>query len=396
MKDIKIQEYFMPGSPIKIDTSIASKMVSLAKEAIGYDVNIMDSGGMIIASSDSARIGKFHEGASRILKGQQPSIEIDETSNWVGVKSGFNIALVCRNETVGVLGITGDPEKVRPYGQVLKLAMEAILEQEILKRNAIRHQTLNDRLHNALINGGLEESEILRYAKKLNIHDGVYRIPLLLRFEGNVNSENVFEILKKSPHSSQQDIMSHWKENDLLIFKCFDDMPLETVYKEYRNIIKVYLSEVFTWGKESGTSFKMYSGSFSRKLADYHLAVKRAVWLTTHRRQPLDMEFLYDYMLYYFSQFIPTSELQDMFQFFVSDVDNEFLQGMYETMDALKKSHYNLNTASKRLFVHKNTLFYRINKYREYYNIDPMGNVRDREFWEYLIGYYYRLAYKID
>ena len=326
----------MAGSPIEIDSTIANMMVKNAKEAIGYDVNIMDSEGIIIASSDPNRIGNFHEGASQILKGQQPSLEIEATSDLIGVKSGFNVLLACRNEPVGVLGITGEPEKVRPYGQVLKLAMEAILEQEVLKRSAIRRQTLSDRLYNGLINGNTEESEILRYAKKLNIHDGIYRIPLLLRFESAVNSDSIYAILKKNSHYSQQDIMSHWKENDLVIFKSFEKIPNETIYIEYRNIIKSYLSEVFEWGKESGIGIKMYSGSFCRKLADYHLAVKRAVWLSAHRRRPVDMEFLYDYTTYYFSQFIPISELQDVFQFFVSEVDSEFLQKMYETMDALK------------------------------------------------------------
>ena len=383
----------MPNSRVEIDSAVAMKMVKTAKEAIGYDINIMDNEGIVIASSDPNRIGKFHEGAYRILKNQQPSIEIDDPSELIGVKSGLNILLMCRNEPVGVLGITGEPEKVRPFGQVLKLAMEAILEQDQLKRSAIRNQTLHDRMTNGLINGYTEESELLRYAKKLNIHDGIYRIPLLLRFETNVKAEMVFEILKKNANYSQQDIMSYWKENDLVIFKSFDKAPVETIYREYRNIIKAYLGDVFAWGNENGCGFKMYSGSFCKKLVDYHLAVKRAVWLSGHRRQPLDLEFLYDYMPYYFSQFIPMTELQDVFQFFTSEVDTDYLQSMYETMDALKKTHYNLDRASKRLFIHKNTLFLRMNKYKQYYNIDPMGNIRDRDFWEYLVLYYFRSQY---
>lgn len=384
----------MAVSQIEIDSTVAMKMVNHAKEAIGYDVNIMDSEGIVIASSDPNRVGKFHEGAYQILKQQQPSIEIESTSDLIGVKSGFNIVLICRNEPVGVLGITGAPEKVRPYGQVLKLAMEAMLEQELLKRSTIRRQTLQDRLHNGLINGNVQESELLQYAKKLNIHTGIFRIPLLLRFEGNVTPEAVFDLLRKNTYHFQQDIMCHWKENDFLVFKCFETIPNETIFSEYRKMITLYLNEVFAWVRLSGLGLKMYSGSFCRKLENYHLAVKRAAWLTLNRKQPLDMEFFYDYMPLYFSQFIPVTELHDVFQFFVSEVDPDFLKGMVETIDALKKSHYNLNGASQRLFVHKNTLFLRIGKYKQFFNIDPMSNVRDRDFWEYLSLYLVKTGQK--
>lgn len=56
---------------------------------------------------------------------------------------------------------------------------------------------------------------------------------------------------------------------------------------------------------------------------------------------------------------------------------------------ALISNNFNLVKASKDLFVHKNTLVYRLEKYKKKFRIDPVNNGRDRDFVRYL-NYYIR------
>ncbi|HBE86333.1 MAG TPA: hypothetical protein DDW53_14450 [Lachnoclostridium sp.] len=53
-----------------------------------------------------------------------------------------------------------------------------------------------------------------------------------------------------------------------------------------------------------------------------------------------------------------------------------------EIAGALIKTNYNLVTASKELFVHKNTLLYRYNKVKDILNINPIESSSDRFFLE--------------
>ena len=60
----------------------------------------------------------------------------------------------------------------------------------------------------------------------------------------------------------------------------------------------------------------------------------------------------------------------------------------FETiMSALKACDYNLNTASRALFLHKNTLVYQFNKIRQALNIDPIHSQADRILVENLLSY---------
>ena len=52
---------------MKISTQDATEIVGELSELIGMKINIMDSNAIIIASSDSNRIGTFHEAAMKSL-----------------------------------------------------------------------------------------------------------------------------------------------------------------------------------------------------------------------------------------------------------------------------------------------------------------------------------------
>ena len=46
---------------IKIDHSLAMQIVNTVKDVCGQDINFIDQSGIIFASTNSKRIGTFHE-----------------------------------------------------------------------------------------------------------------------------------------------------------------------------------------------------------------------------------------------------------------------------------------------------------------------------------------------
>jgi len=81
------------------------------KASIHQDINIMDQDGVIFASTNPARCGKVHQGAVQLLGSELPSLMIWEDDPQKGVQRGINLPIVIGGKTVGVIGITGVPEK---------------------------------------------------------------------------------------------------------------------------------------------------------------------------------------------------------------------------------------------------------------------------------------------
>ena len=51
-----------------ISSKTAQQIVDTVKEFCGYDINFINEKGMILASTDTLRIGTFHEGGMAALK----------------------------------------------------------------------------------------------------------------------------------------------------------------------------------------------------------------------------------------------------------------------------------------------------------------------------------------
>lgn len=116
---------------MKLNKSIAAMIVKRTMQIIPNSVNVMDKEGVIIASGDATRVGQRHTGAVVALRNNQVT-EIDEelAKLWnYEAKEGINLPLHYLGDVVGVVGISGKPELVRQYAQLVKMSAELIMEQ---------------------------------------------------------------------------------------------------------------------------------------------------------------------------------------------------------------------------------------------------------------------------
>ena len=110
--------------------TVAEKLVHEVRKLIEEDIIVSDPEGTIIASTDKSRIGTFHEGAIHALKsGQTLIINRQDEKKWRGVKAGINLPVFFQQEAVCVIGITGNPRQVSPYGELLKKMTEMFIQE---------------------------------------------------------------------------------------------------------------------------------------------------------------------------------------------------------------------------------------------------------------------------
>ena len=120
----------------------ARHIVDEMKTAIHCDINIMDESGVILASTNPVRQGTLHAGALQIIQNDLPSLTIWEDDPASGVQRGINLPVTMEGRTVGVIGITGDPDEVSLFGDIIKRMTEVMLD-------SIRRQEQTDLIDQA-------------------------------------------------------------------------------------------------------------------------------------------------------------------------------------------------------------------------------------------------------
>ena len=106
-----------------IEAAFARKFVEQITQYTEYNINIMNENGIIIASRDPRRIGTFHEVAYRIVTGSEEFVVTTKEGDYPGVLPGINQVIMLDGKREGVVGITGNPDDVRPIALITKMAV---------------------------------------------------------------------------------------------------------------------------------------------------------------------------------------------------------------------------------------------------------------------------------
>lgn len=120
---------------VELSPHQAQSIVDRMMKDIPYNINIMDHTGTIIGSGNKHRIGTLHHGAVEAIRQRKP-VDIHEDEAYV--KKGVNLPIELNGRIVGVVGISGEVEETRPFGNLLKSAVILLIEQNLAleKENA--------------------------------------------------------------------------------------------------------------------------------------------------------------------------------------------------------------------------------------------------------------------
>lgn len=361
---------------------IAERFIARLTAYTDYNINIMNNKGIIIASRNPERIGTFHEIAFDIVTNRKDMIEVTESSKFVGVYPGVNLLLTQNGLPVGVIGVTGAPPEVKPVALIIKMAMETMLEYEYQKELSNKRQNLKERfIHQLLYDRDPDHLELGILAEKLNYREEYLRIPILCSTPKGEHPESFQRKIKTSTLHTSQDISIITRNKQLLIFKTLS--RYSDILSDYRQIIREYL-ESFPQHTEG---CKFYVGTVQDYFHNYQNAFLHCSWLQNHAVSDDYIVFFYDYIDDYMKDTIPKIELHKIFHCFKKELKEKDIQSYLEIIGTLKKNNYNMAASSAELFIHKNTLAFRLDKIRNRFQLNPFQDSSSKEFMEYF--YYY-------
>lgn len=362
-----------------MDKSVFQEFLTGFPDADSLKAAIIDSNGFVAACYMADQIGAFHETAYRILQNHPTSIQCVREEESPTAPPVFYVPLERNDQLMGLLQLTGEEETARIYARVMKQAIEVMLHHEVSAARLQKYNTKFDLfVQKLLYDPQVSRSELEARASRLGFLYDCMRIPVFITTDCIRDFGKLLQQGKGNPHYNTQDIMTLSRSGNVTLFLYLGYG--EEVLRSYREHVEDYLN----WWKEAmsatGCRYQMHVGSIQSNLLYYRSAYSHAVWLNNTARCDGAMNWFYDYTEPFLKSSIPIMEFKEIFDVFAENLPADFLDSYKQLLDSLILCDFNLQPASKRLYVHKNTLSFRLGKIRERLNINPMQDLKQRAF----------------
>ncbi|MGG4663292.1 sugar diacid recognition domain-containing protein [Providencia vermicola] len=354
-----------------LTSQLAQEIVDRTMRIIDCNINVMDENGCIIGSGDSNRLGEFHEGALLAIK-QKRTVVIDEATanNLHGVKPGINLPLYLNNNIVGVIGLTGEPTQIKQFGELVSMTAVMMLEQAEL----YNHLNLNDRFKEeiilAYIENGIIPDNIAEWSKKFNIDFSIPRVAIIIEVDsGQLGVNSAFselqEIKKIIEYNNSDNLVAIQSLTEIVYLSPalnqFNRWDMDEQKKKIKKLeskihnlfklkVKISLGNFFL--EPSGESIKK---SYETAKITMQVGKAKKTNLTIYCYQDIMLP-----VLLYGLNFKWSSEelIKPLNRLIYEDVNGVLIK----TLAAWFKNNLLVSETAKELFIHRNTLDYRLKK----------------------------------
>lgn len=357
---------------MKVSNYLAQDIVNDMKDIINQDINYFDSQGVIIASTDKTRIGDFHGGAKSVIDSKNDLI-IKYDGQFKGARQGINLPVYFQNEIVGVIGITGEKSEVEKYGKIIQKMTEILIKDGYIKEQEKIESDINRQFVEELIfRYHSDDNALIMRAQLLNINTNINRVVAIGRmveldkdepFLTPTNTDKIFNSFKEKIEYNPQNLILQNGMNIIIIYELRVNENIETLinrlkdYIENKYSIKVFFGigntydDLLETKKSYGEAKKALDLALAQNFKEILFYDDLDIGLLTHDL-PLDTINRY---------------IKKVFKEMTRDQINEYSL----IMDAYLKHNGSINKASEELFLHKNTLQYRLNKLKELTGYNP-------------------------
>ena len=366
---------------MQLNTTIARQIVARTMKIIKHSVNVMDSDGRIIGSGDPRRLHQKHDGAILALNNHH-IIEIDHATaqQLQGVKPGINLPIIFQQQAIGVVGISGDPDDVRNYGELVKMTAELIVEQAALMTQVEWHKRHREELVMQLINDtNLDDVQLTTIAERLEIELQQPRIATIIKVlpqDGAAFSlENLQHLvhLLEYPERDNLVAISSVSRNEVVVLKPITvtddgwsrDLEQKRVYKLLKRI-----------GKEANYSIKIALGDYFptiHGLAQSYLTASATMEaaLNSHQYSQQQVFFYQDHILPVLLNQIKAEPWRyQQLQAPLEKLHCHDPRGsLIKTLTAFFDQNCDLAQTCQVLHIHRNTLRYRLDKIEQITNL---------------------------
>ncbi|HWO97292.1 MAG TPA: sugar diacid recognition domain-containing protein [Bacillus sp. (in: firmicutes)] len=339
--------------------SLAKKIIYEVKKLIDEDIIIVNTDGTIIASTDEKRLGTFHEGALLSVKERRKFIITKEDEQRLeGVKPGLNLPIFFSHDVIGVIGITGDPDRILPYGELLK-RMTELLIQESYHSDQLQWRS---RMLEAFVFDWLQLKEwskpFIDRANLLKVDLQADRQLILayLHEHQTFLNEDIWQLIHVWNGEHGHDLFVRWGNDRFLIIQHAQQNMLKEATLQKVKQLKAFIEE--TWN--TSASFGIGQTVEGHALKKSYEQAERALTVAMRENSII---FDADLRLEMCLEDISLSTRKE----FIGRVLDSVLghEELLETFRVFFQQNMSLKQTAEILHIHINTLHYRIKKMEE-------------------------------
>lgn len=345
---------------------------------IQQHVNLMDESGIIVASTDPTRINTFHEGAAMLIRNKLDEVIVTEDSQFEGSRRGLNLPVMQNDEIVGVIGITGAYHEVVKYGQVIKKMTEILLRENLLNQQ----KKIDDRIRTRFLDEWiLDQTPVTSAFAQRGARLGLnvmqpYRVLVaeiadLRRYSDTVDGQVLIDKINRRVRSwmdsAPGQVFAKTPSRVICLFPAdgMDDARMLAVGQALRRLILT----------DFGIGLLVGIDSECPTVHDGYLQATKAIQACNLK---LDKTIcLYnDINLEIFMDEISAHSKKEFVRRIFRGIPEEELDEWIQLLRVYFGTNGSIAQAAEQLFLHKNTLQYRLKKLQQLTGYDPR-NLQD-------------------
>lgn len=376
------------GDAVKFFEQIAQSIVEQTSTVLEAPMSITDEQGLIIGCTDVTRIGSYHEATKEVFKaGKAVQYSEENVKGRNNVLPGVATPILFQKKPIGVLGIIGDPKDVIKYVYLVRNHVEMLLQETMKAESFSLQLKITENFIQYLLHqrhpGNKEE--LKNYCEMLGFNVEIPRICILIHIPHQVMETHahkriikilqydLFHLINKLFKERSDDIVTSINIKQWLVLKGVSDQDAKKIIeKSYEAIesINHFLCKYQIKSKAFLSIGRCYKGTegISRS---YQQALKLlSVAKTSSLRNDVYSFYDWDVLMNCLLEEVNSSFIDSIVENVADLIHHPNANVLIDTFMTFCAEGLNMSKAARKLFIHRNTLLYRLNQINDILKIN--------------------------
>ncbi|WP_157800898.1 CdaR family transcriptional regulator [Bacillus solitudinis] len=358
---------------MQLVSDLAKKIINEVRLVLTENIIVINHDSVIIASTDDERIGSFHEGAFIVMETKEKLyITKDMSIHLQGVKPGITLPIIFENEVIGSIGITGIPNKIEPFAELIRRMTELIIrEATYLEKKEWEMRGLESFFYEWIYNQEIDD-EFINRGQILGINLQKTYICMLFQLNAYVPQFDLQQIQtymnswfnKQFPHT-KNDVFIRWGNERFILLKDADNPSSISKFKYELSRWKQYFKKTYHLDLVIGVAKTIVKKEMARPYHEASKALKVAY-------QSNSIIFYESLLLEIIIEEVRKSAKFEFINKVLLTIQHE--PELMSTLESFYEHNLSIKKTAEAMHIHINTLHYRLKQIHKLSGIDPKSS----------------------
>jgi len=274
--------------------------------------------------------------------------------------------VIVRDVDYGILWVNSEDNNKEMVGPLLVESLQTRIAYEASQEDALKTISLDEELLKSMISESTEDrKKFKKLARLYGLDTEVSRVCIIIKLSSSIRE--TVELTRLKFFTENKDVL-YMKVDDYLVM--YLGLSERIKRNEMKNMIIDFIVSLQEWGLHE---CKFFVGSVQTDENNYASSYKHSYWLYRYHEDTVNSQetiFFDEAIFSYLIGLVPQKEKKLVLNNFIRAIDKLDKKEFLEVSQALYQNDFNITKTAEALYIHKNTLLYKIKKYEETLFID--------------------------